>query len=65
MSDEKKPWEEMPIEIIIEEERIRRREEQDRSRPRIELPVYLPHTSSYKYDEEQETEEDIQINFKL
>jgi len=64
MSDEKKPWEKIPIEIIIEEERKRRREE-ERQRPRIELPVYFPHTSSYKQDEEQEVEEDIRINFKL
>jgi hypothetical protein len=56
MGDEKKPWQDIPIEIIIEEEK-RRIEEEERKRPRLELPLYQPSTSSYHNPDDQEAEE--------
>lgn len=58
MGDNKKPWEEIPIEIIIEEEE-RERIERDANRPRIELPIYYPTTSaSYETPDDVEDEDD-------
>ena len=65
MSDEKKPWEDIPIEIIIEEEK-QRREEEERKRPRLELPLYYPtQSSSYVEPESKESEEEHMIIIKL
>ncbi len=65
MGDEQKPWEDIPIEIIIEDEKQRRQKE-EQNRPRIELPLYQPYTSSYDDPEDQEAEEqDHMIIIKL
>jgi hypothetical protein len=65
MGDEKKPWEDIPIEIIIEEEQ-KREQERDNNRPRLELPLYQPYTSSYEERDEQDVnEQDHMIIIKL
>ncbi len=65
MGDEKKPWEDIPLEIIIEEEK-REREEEDRKRPRLELPLYYPsQSSSYDKSDPQEADEEHMIIIKL
>ena len=65
MSNEKKSWPTLPLPIIIEEEQKRRREQIERQRPRIELPIYSPNTSSYDRNTEQEVEKSTIITFKL
>jgi hypothetical protein len=65
MGDEKKPWEDIPFEIIIEEEK-RKREEEDRKRPRLELPLYYPsQSSSYGEPDPHEADEEHMIIIKL
>lgn len=66
MGDEKKPWKDIPIEIIIEEERIKKEQEYERNRPQLELPIYYPsQSSSYGEPDPQETEEEHAIIIKL
>ena len=38
MGDPKNPWDDVPIEVLIEEER-KKREELERARPRIHIPM--------------------------
>jgi hypothetical protein len=65
MGNDKKPWEDIPIEIIIEEEERRQRKE-DENRPRIELPIYHPtHSSSYNNPNSQEITDEHMIIIKL
>jgi hypothetical protein len=65
MGDEEKPWEDIPIEIIIDEE-SKKREEEDRRRPRLELPLYYPtQSSSYDDPDSQESEDEHMIIIKL
>jgi hypothetical protein len=65
MGNDKKPWEDIPIEIIIEEEERRQRKE-DENRPRIELPIYRPsHSSSYNNPNSQEITDEHMIIIKL
>jgi len=67
MGRSKKPWEDIPIEIIIEEEDKRRRREIEieRQRPRIELPVHPPSTASYERPSEQNVEESPITTFRF
>tara|TARA_Y100001938_G_C8099594_1_gene440615 strand:- start:6627 stop:6824 length:198 start_codon:yes stop_codon:yes gene_type:complete len=65
MGNEKEPWKDIPIEIIIEEEE-RRREKEEKDRPRIELPIYHPsQSSSYDTPQSEECEEESVIIIKL
>jgi hypothetical protein len=65
MGDPKKPWEDVPVEVLIEEER-KKREEWDRNRPRIELPIGPPgHYKPPKKDSDPEEEEEHKIVIKL
>tara|TARA_R100000664_G_C2646122_1_gene68860 strand:+ start:144 stop:344 length:201 start_codon:yes stop_codon:yes gene_type:complete len=65
MGDQKRPWEDVPVEVLIEEER-KKREEWDRNRPRIELPIGPPgrHKPPQK-DSDSEEEEEHKIVIKL
>jgi hypothetical protein len=66
MGDDKKPWQDIPIEIIIEEEERKKRQEEENNRPRLELPLYYPaRSSSYEDPDPQETEEEHVIIIKL
>jgi len=66
MGDGKKPWEDIPIEIIIEEEEKKKRQEEESNRPRLELPLHYPaRSSSYEESDPQETEEEHAIIIKL
>lgn len=52
VGDPKEPWKDIPIEVIIEEEK-KRIEEYERNRPRIYAPV-----PEYDYEDDHETEEE-------
>jgi|14BtaG_2_1085337.scaffolds.fasta_scaffold22493_4 hypothetical protein len=66
MGDDKKPWEDVPVEIIIEEEERIKREQEDSKRPRLELPLYYPsQSSSYGEPPPQEADEEHMIIIKL
>lgn len=66
MGGEKKPWEDIPIEIIIEEERIKKEQEYERDRPQLELPIYYPsQSSSYGDPTPQESADEHMIIIKL
>ena len=65
MGDQKRPWEDVPVEVLIEEER-KKREEWDRKRPRIELPIGPPgHHKPSQKDPDSEEEEEHKIVIKL
>jgi hypothetical protein len=65
MGDQKRPWEDVPVEVLIEEEH-KKREEWDRNRPRIELPIGPPgHYKPPKKDSDPEEEEEHKIVIKL
>jgi hypothetical protein len=66
MGNEKNPWDDIPIEILIEEEEQKKREEEDHKRPRLELPLYYPsQSSSYGESDPQEADEEHMIIIKL
>ena len=65
MGDPKNPWDDVPIEVLIEYER-KKREEEERSRPRIQLPVPLPIAPPRRPPEvEGDPEEECKIVIKL
>ena len=65
MGDQKRPWEDVPVEVLIEEER-KKREEWDRNRPRIELPIGPPnHYGPPTKESDSEEEEEHKIVIKL
>jgi hypothetical protein len=65
MGDEKRPWEEVPVEVLIEEER-KKREEWERNRPRIELPIGPPgQYRSPQKEPDSEEEQEHKIVIKL
>ncbi len=65
MGDPKNPWDDVPIEVLIEHER-KKREEWDRNRPRIEIdaPSHPP-PSRDKSTEDDDEEEEHKIVIKL
>tara|TARA_Y100000310_G_scaffold305229_1_gene345148 strand:- start:3520 stop:3723 length:204 start_codon:yes stop_codon:yes gene_type:complete len=67
MSNPKKPWEDIPFEIIIEEERKEkeRQAEKEKQRPRLPLPLYCPHTASNDPSQSPNAINDTIITFKL
>jgi len=72
MGDEKKPWHDVPIEILIEEEEKRRILEEELKRPRMEMPIYdapmtgSDLTNSINPDEDTDDEpEDWKVVIKL
>lgn len=67
VGDPKKPWEEVPIEVLIEEER-KKQEEWERSRPRIQLPVpqrYPNYNPNNDQNDEKNDQEDSKIVIPL
>jgi hypothetical protein len=66
VGDEKKPWENVPIEVLIEEER-KRKEAQEDKRDRLYAPHPMPpeHREPQDIDESNEDEEDFKIVIKL
>ncbi len=64
MGDPKNPWEEVPIEVLIEEERKRKERELEHNRPRIHLPIpdYPERTPT---DPDEEGSEEFKIVIKL
>lgn len=66
VGDEKKPWENVPIEVLIEEERKRKEAQEDR-RDRLYAPTPIPpeHREPEDIDESNEDEEDFKIVIKL
>ncbi len=61
MGDQKKPWEDVPVEVLIEEER-KKREEWDRARPRIELPITHP---DYRPPPKEDPSSDEEMEHKI
>ena len=57
VGDPKKPWEEVPIEVLIEEERKKKEQELERERPRIHLPIPDYPPPSKKEEDDQEASE--------
>jgi hypothetical protein len=55
VGDPKKPWEDVPVEVLIEEER-KKQEEWERNRPRIQLPI-PEHYPAYDPKKDQNREE--------
>ena len=66
VGDEKKPWEEVPIEVLIEEER-KQKEAQEDKRDRLYAPMPMPPEprDPNKPDEMVEHEDDFKIVIKL
>ena len=59
MGIHKNPWDNVPIEVLIEYERKKREELKDR-REQLRLPLYSP-SSPENQPSDQETEEDYKI----
>ena len=57
MGDQKKPWEDVPIEVLIEEER-KRREEMERRRERLYIPLEAPRLPPKQNEETDEVEDE-------
>ena len=60
MGNRQSPWDEVPIEVLIEYERKKREELQDR-REQLRLPIYSPAFPVPSHPSEQEAEEDYKI----
>ena len=64
----KKPWEDVPIEVLIEEER-KRKEAQEDKRERLYAPMPAPpcprHREEHEPENQDETWEDYKIIIKL
>jgi len=64
MGDPKNPWEEVPIEVLIEEEQRKKERELEHNRPRIHLPIPdYPERAPTEQDEEGS--DDYKIVIKL
>ena len=63
MRKQKKPWENVPIEVLIEEERLKRLKKQEEDRPRISIqaPTFTPRPE----EEQPQTENEYLIDFSL
>ena len=59
MGSRQNPWDEVPIEVLIEYERKKREQLQDR-REQLRLPIYSP-SAPKKHIPEQEAEENYKI----
>jgi hypothetical protein len=65
MGDPKNPWDDVPIEVLIEEER-KKREQEELARPRIHLPVPERSPPPRSPDEEESEEDsDFKVVIKL
>jgi hypothetical protein len=59
MGTVKNPWDDVPIEVLIEYDRKKREELQER-REQLRIPIYSP-SSPQQHISEQEVEEDYKI----
>ena len=57
VGDPKKPWEDVPIEVLIEEERKKKEQELEQQRPRIHLPIPDYPPPSRREEDDQEASE--------
>ena len=66
VGDEKKPWDDVPVEVLIEEERKRKEAQEDR-RDRLYAPTPIPPKprDPNKSDEMVQHEDDFKIVIKL
>jgi hypothetical protein len=64
VGDEKKPWEDVPIEVLIEEERKRKKSLEDH-RERLYAPMPMPPLRPIEKDDLPENEVDGCIIIKL
>ena len=64
MGHQKKPWQDVPIEVLIEYER-KKREERERQREQLRLPLHSPAFPAPTKPHQQDIEEEhkITINF--
>jgi len=63
MREQRKPWLDVPIEVLIEEERRKRLEKQEAERPRIYIPP--PSLTPADYEEQPRKEDENLIDFSL
>ena len=63
MGEQKKPWVDVPIEVLIEEERRKRLEKQEAERPRIS--IHAPTFTTPPHKEQPSKEDDYTIDFSL
>ena len=63
MKEQKKPWSDVPIEVLIEQERLKRLKKQEEDRPRISIqaPTFIPRP----LEEQPQTENEYLIDFLL
>jgi len=64
VGDEKKPWEDVPIEVLIEEER-KRKEAQEDKRDRLYAPSPSPPEHKIEDDKSNKSEDDFKVIIKL
>jgi len=63
MKEQRKPWLDVPIEVLIEEERRKQQEKQEAERPRIN--IYAPAFTPSPHKEQPSKEDDYTIDFSL
>ena len=63
MRERRKPWLDVPIEVLIEEERRKQQEKQEAERPRIHIPP--PSFTPPSYEDQLKKEDDYLIDFSL
>jgi len=61
--EQRKPWLDVPIEVLIEEERRKQQEKQERERPRIYIPP--PSLTPPDYEDQLRKEDENLIDFSL
>ena len=64
VGNSKKPWEDVPIEVLIEEERKKKAAQEDQ-REQLQIPAPQPRSELPPESLEQETEEDPKIVIKF
>jgi len=63
MGHQKKPWEDVPVEVLIEFERKKEKQREDH-REHLHAPMLPPYQND-KYEEEEEEEPEHKIIIKL
>ena len=62
VGDEKKPWDDVPVEVLIEEER-KRKEAQEDKRDRLYAPMPTP--PQPRHPDDPEDQDELQEDFKI
>jgi hypothetical protein len=63
MREQRKPWLDVPIEVLIEEERRKQQEKQEAERPRIHIPP--PSLTPPSFKDQPRKEDEYLIDFSL